>query len=57
MIRSFAHIDVYLNAGKKNIQEQIIIKLLLFLFSLFNNKIFKNKIGKTIENKQKHNLK
>ena len=56
MIRSFAHIDVYLNAGKKNIQEQIIIKLLLFLFSLFKIVIFKSKIGKTIENKQKNNL-
>ena len=56
-MRSLAHIDVYLKAGKKNIQEQIIIKLLLYLYSLFNIKIFKNKIGKTTENKQKHNLK
>ena len=57
MIRSLAHIDVYLKAGKKNMQEQIIIRLLFFLLSLFNIRIFKNKIGKTIENKQKNNLK
>ena len=56
VIRSFAQIDVYLNAGKKNMQELKIIKFLLSPSELLNFNAFKKKIGRIMEVRQKINL-
>ncbi len=56
VIRSFAQIDVYLNAGKKNIQELKIIKFLLNFLEFDNFKTFKKIIGRITETRQKISL-
>ena len=55
-MRSFAQIDVYLNAGKKNMQEPKIIKFLLNFSEFDSFNVFKKKIGRIIETRQKINL-
>jgi hypothetical protein len=57
VIRSFAHIEVYLKAGIKNITDDKIQLILLGIFLNFNLRQQKKSNGKITDKQQKKSLK